>query len=744
MKGRKSIAFIIMLLIAGLLSSCRMDLFDSLKTGGGATVAPRDGQWIASTGVNAEIVITFDSSMNGSTPPLSGDLGPVSTAVWTTANILTITPVGWTPDATSPKTLTVTCSTTDGVSMTLDYSFMIAGSVRYVSASGTAATPDGSRTAPYTEIQTAIDEIGNTGVPYPGVVLVAAGTYDSVCPVIDLNKNVSLYGGWATDWSERNPGSNVSLISPSATDGSAAILIQSENVLASTVVDGFTVSMTEPAASTTWNGILIDKGHVTLRNMIINSGEITDKSGITLNGIQVLSGSTATISDCTISLGAVKRNVITSVSNTNTGIYVNASTPDISNVTVTTAGSVDMITAESKGICYESSSGGKISNSTISLGSQIYATTTASGCKNYGMYITDSSPEINNMNIHAGEVIMQDNTSGLAYGIYISNGSPTIHDNPQIHGGRASQETYSIFLANSSSSEIKTNTIFGGKDSPKSYGIYINGVGCNPTILENTIDGGDNQPVGGSATGIFASTNSSPTIEYNDISVSSGVSAWGIEVLSNAFPVITRNLINPGSNASLSYGIGIENIGSNLAEVHNNVILGGGGSSNSYGIYIVDSTSNIYNNTVNGGSGGTAYAIWLGMTTTPYSVNLINNNLFNDNTTPSGYAIYESNINSYPNNVTNNNIFNVAVLYYDFDTVSSSITDISTLEATFTPYTGNISQNIYSDLDKIYYRYTGDIGLWTFDTDGLVSITTIDRDGLSRTDPCSIGAHEYD
>ena len=156
MTGKKALTIILFFLTTGTLGSCRVDLFEKLNSGGSWQVTPRSGHWIAREDTNSEISITFESDMNTAfVPVMDGDLGTgrvKDTNVEITWNGKTVTfkPIGGTPWPTGEgKTFRVQCQTRDNITVEVDCTFRVAGSLRYASKLAGPGTADGSRTNPY-------------------------------------------------------------------------------------------------------------------------------------------------------------------------------------------------------------------------------------------------------------------------------------------------------------------------------------------------------------------------------------------------------------------------------------------------------------------------------------------------------------------------------------------------------------------------------------------------------------------
>jgi uncharacterized protein DUF1565 len=154
----------------------------------------------------------------------------------------------------------------------------------HVSGSTGADTNRGTATEPLATIREAI-VLGQwymaQGVRATVSVLVAEGTYeqhDIDGESIRMVEGISLYGGYSTDFSERDPGTHETIIqdmsdSGDATDqGVAAVRAQAEGITAATVIEGFTI-IGGKCDDGFARAMFVDGCAPTIRNNNIDAGE---------------------------------------------------------------------------------------------------------------------------------------------------------------------------------------------------------------------------------------------------------------------------------------------------------------------------------------------------------------------------------------------------------------------------------------------------------------------------------------
>jgi len=284
----------------------------------------------------------------------------------------------------------------------------------YVSiGTGDDANP-GTPDAPKATIKAGID-----AALVPAWVMVAEGIYNVEYQLpsgthVVLVEGISLYGGYATDWSIRDPATHATIV----TDGSASggsfpvpnrTVEAGAAITAATVIDGFTLN----GGGGIYSSALFVSGAPTIRNNTINGG----------------SGSTLSI-----------------------GVFNAASSPAIRNNSIDggTGGS------GSNGIL-NSGGSAEISGNTVNGGGSVNSS--------HGIKNDSSSPTISGNTIHGGSA------SNVSYGIINSVSSPVIRNNA-VHGGGGGVDSYGIYNGSSSSPAIRNNTVNGGSGGANAYGIY--------------------------------------------------------------------------------------------------------------------------------------------------------------------------------------------------------------------------------------------------------------------------------
>jgi hypothetical protein len=201
-----------------------------------------------------------------------------------------------------------------------------------------------------------------------------------------------------------------------------------------------------------------------------------------------------------------------------------------------------------------------------------------------------------------------------------NDSSPTIARN-NISAGNASDFSEGTGIRNLSGSSplIVENTIYGGIAGGATMGILNNGLGTNPEVRANTIDGGD--PSGGGSTtsvGIKNSGGADPFVYDNTITGGTGVNAYGIWN-DPAGADIARNIIDcdgPQLGGEVCAGIYVSGAGStatiNANSINENSSTVGNKSRSSRGVWLDSSASASIagNNNILGGEGFlTAYGI---------------------------------------------------------------------------------------------------------------------------------------
>jgi hypothetical protein len=273
-----------------------------------------------------------------------------------------------------------------------------------------------------------------------------------------------------------------------------------------------------------------------------------------------------------------------------------------------------------------------------------------------------------------------------------------------------------------------------------------------PVIEKNTINGGAGKDM---VYGLYITNYSNPSLIDNTITIDScDNNTYAVSINAYAFAAMKGNTIDAGTGVNTTTAVRIIN---GEAKIWNNIINGGKGSAISKGIDINGGlfagesvTVKIWNNAVNGGGGNNSYCINMENSNNhPFAVIVENNLLFNDSTSVFKWGVRENDAMSNPSDVNNNNFFNCDTCYWnDGATALNLESELNALGGP-TSSTGNVKQDIYTDITgDPEYRFTGDLGAFTFDTGGIDGSGAgwgfnDDRDGNARSAPWSIGPYEY-
>jgi len=456
--------------------------------GGGTidTIAPTVSKTNPNSGfaitAGDSIGITFDETIDTTSLVLGGDMasesdgGNFSTStkpiygsslhLKATDDTLTINPqTAW--NFGNDRNLSIDAKDLSGNPLeTLNLIFTIVEGLVYVSPTGDDAN-DGTKDSPKATIPAAIAEAQGLGydATLPGAVLVSQGTYSvnsdpSIETHVILEEGISIYGGYSTDFSQRESEANTTIIEDMSTAAPFTptppnrVIDAGSGITAATVVDGFTI---QGGGGTFSSGIFNHDGtSPTVQNNTIDGGS----GGNDSYGIYNDPNSTPTIKNNTIDGGNGR--------NRTYGIFNTFSSPIIQNNTI---------------------DGGN------------------GGDQSYGIYNnSDSTPNIQNNTIDGG------NGGNFSSGIFNNSSSPIIQNNT-IYGGNGGRFSFCIFNGFSSPS-IKNNTIDGGSGGNVSSGIF--NASSSPAIQNNIIMTSGN---GSTRTCINEDDNNSvPTsIQNNDL-----------------------------------------------------------------------------------------------------------------------------------------------------------------------------------------------------------------------------------
>jgi len=391
----------------------------------------------------------------------------------------------------------------------------------FVSVTDPAASDanPGTQEEPFATIQTAIDA---AAAAYSTAnIYVAAGTYlvDSgalVPDVITLKEGVSLWGGWAADWSSRDPATQITIIQDDAiadaADGVNETVTADAGVTAATVMDGF---------------------------------DIQGASGITAAGVYLV-GASPTFSNNSITAGAG--------SDHSYGIYLEDSSSVLSTNTISASGSSD----EAVGVAVTGTSAVAVLGNIITGG---VATGSSMGIYN------DSDDTTMRGNTVTGSL-----GSGWAYAIYNQGVDNTVVQDNVLDGGEGTTISVGLYNYVTASYTVSGNTIDGGSAN-NSYGI-VNYQTGTLTIERNVIFGGTNVMT----TGIADRHGSANLIRNNLIHGGGPAIASNGVYCEDAYSQLENNTIYGGSGSTSSFGVYLSHTGFTATTqpwLYNNIVFTG-------------------------------------------------------------------------------------------------------------------------------------------------------------------------
>ncbi|PKL37843.1 MAG: hypothetical protein CVV44_16045 [Spirochaetae bacterium HGW-Spirochaetae-1] len=487
-------------------------------------ISPAGGAWLSSQAgiINNEATFLFDTSMDTASLTLTGTMASTSAIAWSTTNVaddtLTITPSA-SRTIENGATLTIDCDSLEGANIIRTRTYNITGSVYYVNISAPGPLT-GTRLEPMNDIQAAVTAAKATAAAIsastPGVVLVAAGTYNTSNTLVIMAEGISLYGGYsATSWDLRNPATYVTILKDQRTSlgvttpllNAARIIEVPAGITGMTIIDGFT-----------------------------------------LNVAPIFTGASI-LSAC--------------------AIFINNASPEISNNTITSSDVSSTnnpgVPVNTVGICHINGGSPSIHDNSIALATR---GDTYNTCTNYGIYLATNADS----HIHDNSMIYggaSTGTAGIVYGIFISNSSPIIENNRIIVSG-ATNNSFAIHIFNAAP-DIHNNYIYGGSSGSETTGIRVDGssgiVSCYNNIIDagagannrygiNIIDGDINifnniinGGTGDKASGIYITNSSVRTvqIENNNIFTNDGdafnaITSYGVYATSaTSYPTTLNN-----------------------------------------------------------------------------------------------------------------------------------------------------------------------------------------------------------
>jgi len=336
-------------------------------------------------------------------------------------------------------------------------------------------------------------------------------------------------------------------------------------------------------------------------------------------------------------------------------------------------------------------------------------------------------------------------------GVFGTSGDIRIESNT-IDGGTLSGDNgidsgIFLYMVTSGTAIIESNTIDGGTATLSSiYGILAIQSSNIQITSNNIINAGTS--ITNDASGIGISGASNVQITSNDINGGHALStnaARGIDVENGSSNIqISSNYIDAGEGGGRTRGISIGGDSTDV-DITNNVIIGGHAVTGESSVMRADgsSTFSLLNNTIICGisDGGFTNAI---STSDTVSGRIENNILYfaGDHSLLIGAIIAAD--SSRPSSIKNNDFYGFNILYSD--ATEGTYTDVSTLNSIvyLTPgASGNVSDTpIFADVD---YRLEATTP--TSIKEGGIDLSaefTVDKDGVTRTAPWSMGAYEKD
>jgi len=325
-----------------------------------------------------------------------------------------------------------------------------------------------------------------------------------------------------------------------------------------------------------------------------------------------------------------------------------------------------------------------------------------------------------------------DFTTGI---LAVNDANPKISYNT-IGGSSGAGLTTAIFSL--SSGYIDHNKIYGGDSIVTSCGI---GLIANNAIVEyNTINGGTaSDPASGTTDGICAMSSSGLQISSNVINGGTASSTFGINFDQGVTGTIQSNTIDAGDSVLHSFGISMSN--SSSPTIINNVITGGTSTNYSDDIFTdLGAAPIIRNNTLIAGTTGVSLN-GLCMWDNSGAVVFENNIVYTGSSTP-GLAIHVQPASPNPLSIKNNDIYgSFQCLYFS---ASGCLSSINELNNNYPFASDNISVDpSFADPSSLDFHLTSTtdaaVGLGGKD---LSAFFSIDKDGVTRTVPFSMGAYQ--
>jgi hypothetical protein len=455
------------------------------------------------------LTVTFNQAVS-SVPATMAPAG----GTWNAANtVYTFPPTALA--AAGPLSISVNAATTDGTQQASlgNVEFNVydptATPFVYVSTAGSDSSGNGTSALPYATIAKA-ESVAVSGQ----AVLVAGGTYtvDSGAPTnVVMTDGVSLYGGYAADFSSRDPAVNVTTITDVATTAATSLIatdfgsssgcgaaagtpmaaVSVGTLSVPMTIDGFTINGSANFAT-------VDSAAVSIDN---NGGSVLILSNDTLNGG---AGSAFSV-----------------------GVYDVAGSYNLVSDTVNGGSSAGM----SLGIYTGGNSG---SDTVNALYSSINGGTGGTSVAVFNDDFGDIYPNLSNNTIAGG-------SGADSYGVYNVPNCPAytypVLLNNTISGGSGSTSSTAYFGENWVDADIFNNTIDGGS-GPVSTGIYLTD-SATANVWNDTVSGGSGAT---SSTAISNSLSGNADIEDSILFVTSTA---GTQICYNNVDGLPAASINP-------------------------------------------------------------------------------------------------------------------------------------------------------------------------------------------------------
>ncbi|MDX1960618.1 MAG: hypothetical protein SFU98_18750 [Leptospiraceae bacterium] len=548
---------------------------------------------------NQKITITFNKDMDTSkcmTVSQNDIILSGNSTNWTNSKTAIISPPssGWNISIFQEQKISLSdCSDPKGnLATNVTQSYLIADSLMHVSVSGNDSN-SGSKESPKLTLSGGISGIGQCSTTC--AVLVSAGNYfvtsNQIVPL-----NISLFGGYTTDWSDRNISSDESnyktivfdsrSIGGSSESTQISIFYFTEGAysLEKTILEGFTLqsASTSSPVNNYSSAVYVNSSLATGVSIRFNKFVGGVGSSVLRTGYGVFTTNTSTT--------AIFGNIFTG--GTGEGDFTCIRTENSTNTFISTN---TIVNGNTNGNIF----GINTNNSTTSLiqSNNISGGTTTSVGISAGLSIGgDSVVQYNSI---IGPINTVSNSSGIRI---VSGNSIVIDSNPLIKGGECTStgcNSSGIRIAGTITNLVisKNSSIVGGTCSIvncESQGIkFVTATVTNFQIQENSFQSGS--AVSKSFGLEFSSgTISTLNIIDNTIATGAGDTSTGIEYanLMNATNfILTNNTIRVGSASSTSTGLNVNPLTLSALLIYRNTIQINGLSSSSNGLLLENLTS---------------------------------------------------------------------------------------------------------------------------------------------------------